>query len=91
VLFRSGPISGFKDYEIYSDDNNLAVMLGCDAFLPLDLEENPICSGYVWQRSSNLVLFVTFPSDRGQLGQDERWRAPVMAAISLVTSWRLDE
>jgi hypothetical protein len=86
-----GPISGFKNYEIYSDDNNLAVMLGCDDFLPLDLEENPICAGYVWQRSSNLVLFVRFPSDRGQLGRDERWRAPVMAAISLVTSWRLNE
>jgi len=86
-----GPVSGFKDYEIYSDDNNLAVMLGCDDFLPLDLEENPICAGDVWQRSSDLVLFERFPSDRGQLGQDERWRAPVMAAISLVTSWRLDE
>ena len=85
-----GPITGLKDYEIYSDDGVLAVNLNCDAFLPLDLEENPICAGYVWQRSSDLVLFVRFPSDRGQLGQDERWRAPVMAAISLVTSWRLD-
>lgn len=86
-----GPIIGVKDYKIYSDDGDLAVNLNCDAFLPLDLEENPICAGDVWQRSSNLVLFVRFPSDRGQLGQDERWRAPVMAAISLVTSWRLNE
>ena len=86
-----GPITGLKDYKIYSDDGVLAVNLNCDDFLPLDLEENPICAGYVWQRSSDLVLFVKFPSDRGQLGQDERWRAPVMAAISLVTSWRLNE
>jgi len=86
-----GPIRGWKDCERCSDDGVLAVNLDCDAFLPLDLEENPICAGYVWQRSSDLVLFASFPSDRGPLGQDGRWRAPVMAAISLVTSWRLDE
>jgi hypothetical protein len=80
-----------KDYKIYSDDGVLAVNLNCDSFLPLDLEENPICAGYVWQRSSDLVLFVRFPSDRGQLGRDERWKVPVMAAITLVTSWRLEE
>jgi hypothetical protein len=86
-----GPIRGWKDCERCSDDGVLAVNLDCGAFLPRDLEENPICAGYVWQRSSDLVLFASFPSDRGQLGQDGRWRAPVMAAISLVTSWRLDE
>jgi uncharacterized YccA/Bax inhibitor family protein len=77
-----GPIRGLKDCERCSDDGVLAVNLDCDAFLPLDPAENPIGAGDVWQRSSDLVLFASFPSDRGPLGRDGRWRAPVVAAIS---------
>lgn len=85
-----GPITGTQYYYVFSDDGDLAVHLSCNAFLPADIEKNPICAGYVWQRSLDLALFIKFPSDRGQLGRDERWREPVMAAISLITSWRIE-
>jgi hypothetical protein len=83
-----GPISGEQDYKIYADDGDLVVNLRCDAPVSREMGRNPLCAGHVWQRPSNLILFLSFPSDQGQIGLEERWRAPVKAAIDLVSGWR---
>jgi hypothetical protein len=85
---RNGPISGTEEYNIYDDDGDLAVMLRCAAFIGKLAPSNRGCNGWVWQRSSELSIFLAFPADQGQLGTEQRWRAPVGGAIKLAKNWR---
>jgi len=84
----NGPITGDKSYKIYYDDKDLAVQFLCWPFIGIDASRNPICRGRVWQRSTDLVLYMSFPSDHGQVKHDKRWLEPVNAAISLAKKWR---
>jgi hypothetical protein len=85
---RNGPISGLKEYGIYDDDGDIVVMLNCSAYIGTEAPPNPLCSGNVWQRTSDLELFLVFASDRGQHGSESRWRATIKAAIQLAKDWR---
>ncbi len=85
----NGPISGLKNYHVYSDDGDLAIKLHCaELWGPTKRAPNPACAGRVWQRSSDLILHIRFPADQGQRENVERWRVPVMQAINLVKSWK---
>lgn len=81
------PISGFNDYAIYHDSRDLAVDLSCHAFRGAEAPVRPQCRGDVWYKPSDLIFFITFPSDAGQLGQEAKWTGPVKAAIDLVQQW----
>ena len=83
-----GPISGSRDYFIYDDDGDLAVKMTCWTLQGIQMAPEPTCSGHIWQRSSDLVLYAMFPADKGQVGVDQLWREPVMAAIGLAKQWR---
>jgi hypothetical protein len=85
---RNGPISGSKEYNIYDDDGDLAVMLRCTAFVGKSAPLNPGCNGWIWQRSSQLSIFLAFPADQGQFGTEKRWIAPVGGAIKLAKDWQ---
>jgi hypothetical protein len=89
----SGPISGHKDYDIYSDDGDVFALLRCSAWLGFTqrIARAPSCSGHVWKRSSNVILFLIFPSDRGQFGYEERWREVVDGALLLLQEWHSAE
>ena len=80
-------ITGTKDYFIYSDDGNLVAQLYCVERRGGKPAPNPGCAGHVWERSSDLILYIRFPADRGQRGSLELWREPVQAAITLAKSW----
>lgn len=86
-----GPISGHKNYTIFSADDQLYVHLDCNENHGGVKLANGSCHGNVWEPLSDLILTVQFPSDRGQRGEKELWREPVEAAISLVKSWRVLE
>lgn len=83
----NGPITGYKYYNIYYDNKDLVVQFLCSPFIGTDASRNPICHGRVWQRSADLVLYMSFPSDHGQVKNDKRWLEPVNAAISLANKW----
>lgn len=86
----NGPISGTKNYHIYSDTDDLAVKLRCTPYRGENAPPNPGCNGWVWDKKKNLILYVRFPADRGQDGLEEHWPAPVNAAIKMVESWKLE-
>lgn len=81
------PISGRKPYEIYHDDRDLSVDLTCSAIYGEEASVNPLCKGKVWHKPSDLIFFIIFPSEAGQLGNEAKWIGPVKAAISLVQQW----
>jgi hypothetical protein len=85
----NGPISGSKDYNIYSDDGDLVAMFFCTELWGEEPAPNPTCAGHIWQKSMDLILFLKFPADKGQRGHEELWRRPVSTAISLVSEWRI--
>lgn len=81
------PISGYKDYVIYQDNRDLSVNLLCSAFYGEEASVNPLCKGEVWHKPSDLIFFIIFPSEEGQLGREAKWMGPVKAAIDLVQQW----
>lgn len=88
---RNGPITGKRRFRIYEDDGDLVVMLRGWPFIGPKAPINPICDGRVWQRSTNLVLYFSIAGDRCQLGNEQRWKKPVHAAIELIKQWRVLE
>lgn len=83
-------VSGEQDYFIYRDDGDLAAGFHCTERSGNEPGLQPLCAGYVWQRSKDLILSVSFPIDRGQGGTQELWREPVEAAIGLAEQWKSD-
>lgn len=86
---RNGPISGERRFQIYEDDGDLVVMLRGWPFLGPEAPINPICDGHVWERSSNLLLYIKIAGDQCQLGNEKRWHLPVRAAIDQAKQWRI--
>lgn len=82
------PVSGYKPYAIYHDDRDLAVVLSCHAIDGEEAPVNPLCRGDVWHKPSDLIFFIIFPSEAGQLGNEVKWMGPVNAVISLARQWR---
>ncbi|WP_420862855.1 hypothetical protein [Algirhabdus cladophorae] len=87
----NGPITGTKNYGVYHDDGDLAVMLVCVERRGGQPAINPLCAGHVWDRAAQLVLAIRFPADQGQRGETPLWRAPVTRAVELAVSWRRQE
>lgn len=79
----NGPISGLRNYDIFSSSAELTLDLNCSPFLGSDLSPNPLCHGVVWYKPSGLVVRIRFPSDQGQIGEEELWRNPVGAVSTL--------
>lgn len=84
----NGAITGYKSYIIYSNVDDLSVKLRCSPYRGEKKPINPLCNGWVWNKKLNLLLYILFPSDRGQDGTKELWRTPVEAAIKLTKNWK---
>lgn len=78
---QNGPISGEKDYYIYSDDSDLAVLFMCNI-------NTFLCDGKVWAKSRQLLFDITLPFDRVQINEDVLWVEPVHKVIELIEDWR---
>lgn len=86
----NGPISGTRQHTIYDDNGTIAVSFFCSAYVGSIAPPNPLCSGWVWDRSDDLILQMKFPADRGQVGSDPIWMQPVFTALELVSNWRVN-
>ena len=84
---QNGPISGNKDYVIYSINHKEAAQVRCKGHFV----ETPfirMCRGYYWDRVSGLFIKIYFPTELGQLGTEETYWQPMRIARDLVLSWR---
>ncbi len=85
----NGPISGRRNYDIFSSSDELALDLNCSPFFGSDISPNPLCHGVVWYKRAGLVARIMFPSDQGQIGEEEFWRQPVEAVAELVRELKI--
>lgn len=48
------------------------------------------CTGEVWDKVRDLIIFIMFPEFLRQANPDDFWKDPVNGAIQLIESWRVD-
>lgn len=79
--------------ESHSSVQNSDLLLIDDGAVYLELRctANRSCSGWYWDKTKDIAIFVRIPEELRQSDPIEFWKTPIAGAVILVDDWRLKE